>query len=66
LVREFIQDAAKPRAIADELLWLLNDEVYAKRMIAGFEELRDMLGVHTGLAAEPVSLRAAREIAECL
>jgi lipid-A-disaccharide synthase len=66
LVREFIQDAAKPRAIADELLWLLNDEVYAKRMTAGFEELRDMLGVHTGLAAEPVSLRAAREIAECL
>ena len=64
LVREFIQGAATPEALAEEVLRILNDEHYANLMITGFEELRMVLGVHTGLDGESVSMRAAREIAD--
>ncbi len=42
--REFIQDDFNPASVRGELLQLLDDEFYRKRMIQGYDEIRNALG----------------------
>ena len=44
LVPEFIQEKATPRALADEVLRVLNDRAYAERIKAGLHQVRQKLG----------------------
>lgn len=44
VVRELIQEACTPEAIADEAVRLLTDDDYRKRMIASLDEVRKRLG----------------------
>lgn len=44
VVREFIQDAAHPQALADELLRLLDDRAYNAAVRAGLELVKEHIG----------------------
>ena len=44
IVREFIQDAASPESMQDEIVRLLDDEVYADRMRDDLQEVKLLLG----------------------
>ncbi len=44
IVQEFIQDAAEPTAMGDEILRLLDDQDYIETMLQDLEEVRKMLG----------------------
>ncbi|MBI5143400.1 MAG: lipid-A-disaccharide synthase [Nitrospirae bacterium] len=46
VIPEFIQDEARPEAIADAALALLDDTGRRSTMLAGFDEARSMLGTH--------------------
>ncbi len=60
IVREFIQDDAEPALLCDEMLKLLDDQDYRKRMKQDLLEVRQLLG-------EPgCSVRVANMIAEML
>ncbi len=48
IVREFIQGAARPEAIAAEALRILDDPAYRHRLLAGLEEVRALLGEGNG------------------
>ncbi len=44
IVREFIQDAANPHALSAEILRLLDDHDYARRMRVELAKVRDLMG----------------------
>ena len=44
IVNEFLQYDAKPQAIADEILHILDDEGYRKNMITELNQVREKLG----------------------
>lgn len=48
VVREFVQDAAKPQTIGDELFRLLDDDDYRQRVIDGLARVRANLGAGNG------------------
>jgi lipid-A-disaccharide synthase len=60
VVREFIQDAASPAALADEALRLLNDPIAAEHLSA------ELAGVVATLEGEGASGRAARVVLDAL
>lgn len=61
-VREFLQYAAKPAALAEALKPLLRDTPDRKRALADLDELRAIMGV----GGDRPSLRAARAVLEML
>lgn len=61
-VREFLQYAAKPPALAEALKPLLSDTPERRRAIADLDELREIMGV----GGDRPSLRAARAVLEML
>ncbi|MEN6543752.1 lipid-A-disaccharide synthase [Parvibaculum sp.] len=61
-VREFLQYAAKPAALAAALKPLLRDTPERRRALADLDELRDIMGV----GGDRPSLRAARAVLEML
>lgn len=61
-VREFLQYAAKPTALAEALKPLLRDTPDRKRALADLDELRAIMGV----GGDRPSLRAARAVLEML
>ena len=61
-VREFLQFAAKPKALADTLRPLLQDTPQRARALADLEDLRHVMGV----GGDRPSLRAARAVLEML
>lgn len=61
-VREFLQYAAKPAALAEALKPLLRDTPERRRAIADLDELREIMGV----GGDRPSLRAARAVLEML
>jgi len=44
IVREFIQEAAEPASMCDEMLRLLDDQDYRKKMEQDLKEVRQLLG----------------------
>lgn len=63
VIREFIQHAATPAALADEGLRLLNSTEARERLSADLASVTSALG---GEAGNPASLRAASAVLECL
>ena len=61
-VREFLQYAAKPAALAEALKPLLRDTPDRKRALTDLDELREIMGV----GGDRPSLRAARAVLEML
>lgn len=61
-VREFLQFAAKPAALADALKPLLRETPARKQALADLDELREIMGV----GGDRPSLRAARAVLEML
>lgn len=48
VVREFLQQAANPDAISDEMFRLLDDDEYRQKVIDGFASVRENLGAGDG------------------
>ncbi len=48
VVREFVQDAARPQNIGDEIFRLLDDDAYRQRVIDGLARVRANLGAGNG------------------
>lgn len=44
IVQEFLQDAAEPQAMCDELVRLLDDPEYRRKMLQGLDEVRLRMG----------------------
>jgi len=63
VIREFIQHAATPAALADEGLRLLNSTAARERLAADLASVTAILG---GEAGNPASDRAARAVLDCL
>lgn len=63
VIREFIQHAATPAALADEGLRLLNNSEARKRLAADLATVTSTLGGEPG---NPASARAAGAVLECL
>jgi lipid A disaccharide synthetase len=63
VIREFIQHAATPAALADEGLRLLNSTEARERLSSDLASVTATLG---GEADNPASRRAAHAVLECL
>ena len=63
VIREFIQHAATPAALADEALRLLNSREARDRLSA---DLAGVVGSLGGSETDSASVRAARAVMDCL